>query len=83
MTTIQIQLPDKLAQQAQRAGLLSSERLEAWVRDQLNTRNVDELFIAIDKMTKHNEPTALTPETMAVEIQQMRAELRAHQKIQK
>ena len=35
MTTIQITLPDQLAQDAQRAGLLASARLEQWLREQL------------------------------------------------
>jgi hypothetical protein len=35
MTTVQITLPDKLAREAQRAGLLSPEFLEQWLRKML------------------------------------------------
>jgi hypothetical protein len=35
MTTIQITLPDELAQEAKHAGLLTPELLEKWLRDQL------------------------------------------------
>ncbi len=35
MTTVQITLPDQLAQDAERAGLLSSESLEELLRKQL------------------------------------------------
>lgn len=31
VTTVHINLPDQLAQEAQRAGLLSPERLEKWL----------------------------------------------------
>ena len=37
MTTVQITLPDQLAQEAQQAGLLSPELLEKWLREQLRT----------------------------------------------
>lgn len=40
MTTVQITLPDQLAQEAQRAGLLSSAKLEHGLRDQLKTQRV-------------------------------------------
>jgi post-segregation antitoxin (ccd killing protein) len=35
MTTVQIQLPDELAQDAQAAGLLTSEAMAAMLREQL------------------------------------------------
>ena len=38
MTTVQITLPDQLAQEAQRAGLLSPEKIEQLLREQLKTR---------------------------------------------
>jgi hypothetical protein len=46
MTTVQITLPDRLAQEAQRAGLLTPELLEKWLRDQLKAQRVDQLFSA-------------------------------------
>lgn len=77
MTTVQITLPDQLAQEAQRAGLLSPARLEKWLRDQLKDQLVDELFSAMDRMAGVNEPTVMSPEEVAHEIAAMRAERRA------
>ncbi len=74
MTTVQITLPDQLAQEAQRAGLLSSARLERWLRDQLESQRVDDLFTAMERMASVDEPPALSPEEVAREIAAMRAE---------
>jgi len=77
MTTVQITLPDQLAQEAQRAGLLSSTKLEQWLRDQLKTQRVDGLFAAMDRMAAVDEPAVMSPEEVAQEIAAMRAERRA------
>lgn len=77
MTTVQITLPDQLAQEAQRAGLLSPARLEKWLRDQLKDQRVDELFSEMDRMHSVDEPATMSPEEVAEEIATMRAELRA------
>ena len=77
MTTVQVTLPDQLAQEAQRAGLLSSARLEGWLRDQLKTQRVDDLFSAMDRMANVDVPTVMSPEEVAQEIAAMRAERRA------
>ena len=77
MTTVQITLPDQLALEAQRAGLLSPARLEQWLRDQLKDQRVDELFLAMDRMAGVDEPPAMSPEEVAQEISTMRAERRA------
>lgn len=66
ITTVQIQLPDQLARDAQAAGLLSQSRLEPWLREQLRARRVDELFEAMDRMTAVDEPPVMTPEEVAV-----------------
>ena len=76
MTTVQITLPDQLAQDAQRAGLLSPARLEQWLRDQLEGQHVDELFAAMDRMASVDEPAPMSHEDMAQEIATMRAERR-------
>ena len=76
MTTVQITLPDQLARDAQRAGLLSPARLEQWLRDQLKGRQVDELFSAMERMGNVDAPAAMSPEDMAQEIAEMRAERR-------
>jgi hypothetical protein len=77
MTTVQIRLPDQLAQEAQRAGLLSPELLERWLREQLKAQRFDRLFSAMDRMSAVNEPATLSPEAVAEEIAAMRAERRA------
>ncbi len=77
MTTIQINLPDQLAQEAQRAGLLSPARLEKWLRDQLQEQHVDELFAAMDRMAVVNEPALMSPAELQAELAAIRAERRA------
>ncbi len=77
MTTVQITLPDQLAQEAQRAGLLSPEIIERMLREQLKTRHVDELFQAMDRMAAIDTPAAMSPEEVAEEIRVMRAQRRA------
>ena len=43
MTTIQVELPDMLAQRAEAAGLLAPKALEALLREQLKRQAVDSL----------------------------------------
>lgn len=77
MTTVQITLPDQLAQEAERAGLLSPAELERWLREQLKIQRINELFAAMDRMVAIDEPAPMSPEEVAQEIAMMRAELRA------
>lgn len=77
MTTVQITLPDQLAQEAQRAGLLSPEIIERMLREQLKTQRVDELFQAMDRMAAIDTPAVMSQEEVAEEIRVMRAERRA------
>jgi Arc/MetJ family transcription regulator len=72
MTTIQITLPDQLAQEAQRAGLLTPATLERILREYLKTSMTDELFAAMDRMAAVEEP-AMSPEEIAEELHAMRA----------
>jgi hypothetical protein len=74
MTTVQITLPDQLAQEAQHAGLLAPAR---WLREQLKTQRVDALFTAMERMAAVKEPAVMSPEEVATEIAAMRAERRA------
>lgn len=76
MTKVQILLPDQLAEEAQRAGLLSSARLELWLREQLNTQGTNELFSAMERMAAAPEPAAMSPEEIALELTAMRKERR-------
>lgn len=77
MTTVQITLPDQLAQEAQRAGLLSQPALEKLLREQLRAQRQDEFFTAMGRMAQVAEPSAMTPEEVAGEISAMREERRA------
>lgn len=74
MTTIQITLPDQLAQQAQRAGLLSPEAIEHLLQEQLQLRRVEALFLAMERMSSVDEPAAMSPEEVALEMQALRTE---------
>jgi hypothetical protein len=77
MTTVQINLPDQLAQEAQQAGLLSPELLEKWLREQLKAKRIGQLFSAMDRMADVDDSAILSPEMVAAEIATMRAERRA------
>lgn len=76
MAKVQISISDQLAEEARRAGLLSSERLERWLREQLDTKRVEEMFSAMDRMAEVAEPAVMSPEDVALEIAAMRAERR-------
>lgn len=77
MTTVQITLSDQLAQEAQRAGLLSQPAIEKLLREQLQMRRQDEFFTAMEQMAQVPEPPAMSPEEVAEEIRAMREERRA------
>jgi len=77
MTTVQITLPDDLAQEAQRAGLLSSESLQEWLRRQLKAKAAEKLFAMLDKLDAAGNEDYMSPEEVAEEIKAMRAEKRA------
>ena len=77
MTTVRIDLPDQLAQEAERAGLLSSASLEELLRQQLRARAAASLHEAIKRMDEADDTPYMTPEEAAKEIAIMRAERRA------
>ena len=77
MTTVQITLPDQLAQEAERAGLLSSESLEELLRKQLKMKAAGELIAMLDKLDTAGNEDYMSPEEVAEEIKAMRAEKRA------
>lgn len=72
MTMVQINLPDQLAHEAQRARLLTPATLKRILREYLKACKTDELFAAMDRMTALDEP-AMTPEEIAEELHAMRA----------
>jgi hypothetical protein len=77
MTTVEITLPDQLAQEARSAGLLSPELFEQWLREQLKAQKAEQLFSAMDRMAAVDEPPVMSPEDVAEEIAAMRAERRS------
>jgi len=80
MTTVQISLPDQLAQEAQRAGLLSPEAVEEMFRRQLRTKAAAELLSVLEKTNSAPAGEDFSPEAMAKEVRATRAERRAVQK---
>jgi hypothetical protein len=77
MTTIQIVLPDGLAQEAQQAGLLAPEVVARLLADRLKAWRGEQLFEAMERMSVEPEPPVMGPEEVADELAAMRAELRA------
>lgn len=77
MAKVEISIPDELAEEARLAGLLSSPRLEEWLREQVRLRKIDELFSAMDRMAAIPDPAPMSPEEVAVELAAMRADRRA------
>lgn len=76
MTIVQITLPDQLAQEAQRAGLLSQPALEKLLSEQLQAQREDVFFAAMGRMEQVAEQPAMSPEEVAGEIRAMREERR-------
>lgn len=74
MTRLMIDLPEKLAEEARNAGLLTTDAIEAMLREQLRTRRVDELFEAMDRMAAIQAPAVMSPEEIAEEMRAIRAE---------
>jgi len=71
---VEIELPDALATQAKKAGLLEPEALERMVREALLARRVEDLAQARDVMAAKPLPP-MTPEEIQAEIDAYRADL--------
>jgi hypothetical protein len=69
MTTVQIQLPDELAQNAQAAGLLTPDAMAAMLREQLRKQAGDSL----QAMWQRMPPEELTPEIEQMIDEEVRA----------
>ncbi len=73
MTTVQITLPEELARQAETAGLLSAEAMEAMLREQLRQRSGN----ALRELWQNQTAEELTPEIeqeIVEEVRRVRAE---------
>lgn len=77
MTTLELKLtlPNDLAQEAQAAGLLSPEAVEAMVREAMRKRRIDRLFETMQKLIAEPLPP-MTPEEIQAEIDTYRREVR-------
>jgi hypothetical protein len=75
MTTVQINLPDDLAQKASSAGLLSAESMEAMLREQLR-RRAGEALQALWQRGPADELTPQIEQDIVEEVRKVRAELR-------
>ena len=73
MTSISIDLPDRLAREAERAGLLSSDAIVQLIQERLRAQNVSELFEAMERMAEAGAQTSMSPEEVAAEIASIRA----------
>ena len=75
MTTIQIQLPDDLVQDAQAAGLLTPDAIERLLRERLRRQAGDALRTMWNRMPRE-ELTPEIEEMINEEVQAVRAERR-------
>lgn len=73
MTTVTLNLPDTLAEEANAAGLLSPEAVEQMLREGLRRKAIDGLFSAADKLAAANF-TPMTMQEIQNEVNAVRAE---------
>ena len=75
MTTVQITLPDALAQEATSAGLLAPEKIERILRDRLHADRIERMKTSRAMLLA--EPIApMTAEEIGAEIEAYRSEQR-------
>lgn len=75
MTQVTLTLPDELAQQAQRAGLLQPRVMETLLREAMRERRIDRLFATMDQL--RGLTPRLSEDEIDAEIKAARAERRA------
>lgn len=77
MTTweVKLNLPDSLAQEAQKAGLLTPDAIERLLREAVRRSAVDELFGVMDRLADANTPP-MTMEEIQAEVDAVRAKRR-------
>ena len=75
MTTVQITLPDALAQEATKAGLLAPEKIECILRERLREERIQRMKTA--RATLAAQPLEpMTPQEISAEIDAYRTEQR-------
>jgi len=77
MTTVQITLPDQLAQEAAEAGFLEPEAFADLLRKQLKAKAAEEMIALLDRLDAASSDDYMSPEDVAEEIRAMRAGRRA------
>ena len=75
MTTVEITLPDRLAEEAERQGLLAPERIEHMLRAELRTERVARLRHIRSSLSADPRPP-MTAEEIQAEIDAYRADFR-------
>ncbi len=73
MTTLTIDLPDNLAEEAKQAGLLTPNALETILRETLHGRAINGLFTAADKLAAANF-SPMTMDEIQEEVNAVRAQ---------
>lgn len=76
MTTVQIDLSDQLAQEAQRAGLLSATAIEKLLRAALRSERIELMTQTRDQLAAQPLPP-MSPDEIQAEIDAYRAESRS------
>jgi len=78
MTTLEVTLylPDQIAQEAQRAGLLSSQAIERLIEEAVRREAGKKLLDAMQRLREANVPP-LTEEEIAEEVKAVRAARKA------
>lgn len=71
MTTVQINLPDALAQEATKAGLLAPEKIEHMLRERLRAERIERMRTARATLAADPLPP-MTPEEISAEIEAYR-----------
>ena len=77
MATLTIDLPDKLAEEAGKAGLLTSDALEAMLRENLRRSAIDGLLEAADMLAASGF-RAMTMAEIQAEVNTVRSQRRRH-----
>ena len=62
---LKVNLPDTLANEAQAAGLLTSQAIERLLREAVRSKAVNELFETADRLAAANIPTMTMDEIQA------------------
>ena len=77
MTTVEVTLPDDLAEEARKAGLLEGEEIAKWLREELRRQRTAGFLDAIESMDACDDTPSMSPEEISDEIHRIRKEHRA------